>query len=114
MRCGRRGRDGLLSNPSLPLDIPVRNLLGRYDRESIAGMRIPWISVVMLLGGVYSLYVASRLRKFKASDSPPASRAHLSLEERQRKMRTASMLAVLTGLLLIVGAGLFAWLETAN
>jgi hypothetical protein len=77
-------------------------------------MRVPWISVVMALGGVYSLYVAWRLGKFKVSDRPPASRAHLSLEERQRKMRTASMLAVLTGLGLIAGAGLFAWLERAS
>jgi hypothetical protein len=80
----------------------------------MAGMRSAWISVVMLLGGVYSFYVAARLRKFKVSDSPPAARAHLSIEERQRKMRTASMLAVLTGLGLIVGAGLFAWMERAN
>ena len=80
----------------------------------MVGMRIPWISVVMLLGGAYTLYVASRLRKFKVSDRPPASRAHLSLEERQKKMRTASMLAVLTGVGLIAGAGLFAWLERVN
>jgi hypothetical protein len=82
--------------------------------ETIAGMGIPWISVVMLLGGVYTLYVSSRLRKFKVSDRPPASRAHLSIEARQRKMRLASMLGVLTGIGLIVGAGLFAWLERAS
>jgi hypothetical protein len=80
----------------------------------MAGMTIPWISVVMLLGGIYSLYFASRLREVKVQDRPPASRAHLSIEERQKKMRTASVVAFLMGLGLIAFAFIFAWMERAS
>jgi hypothetical protein len=74
-------------------------------------MNIRWPVLVLLFGGLYTLYFSRRIRKFKLSDQAPASRAHLSVEERQRKMRVASNIAVATGVVMIAGAALLVWME---
>jgi len=77
-------------------------------------MNIQWPVVVLLLGGLYTLYFSRRLRKFNLSDRPPASRAHLSLEERQRKMRMASNICAVTGVGMIAGEIFLVWFEHLN
>jgi hypothetical protein len=77
-------------------------------------MRIQWPAVVSLLGGIYSLYFASKLRKFKLSEHPPKAQAHMSIEERQRRVRIGAWLCVAGGFVMIAGAGLIVWLENSN
>lgn len=77
-------------------------------------MKIQWPAVVSLLGGIYSLYFALKLRKLKLSERPPKSRAHMSLEERQRKVQIGAWLCVAGGIVMIAGAGLIVWLENSN
>ncbi len=72
-------------------------------------MRIQFPFIVCLLGGLYSLYFALKLRKFKVPDQPPKSRAHLSKEEREKKMQLASWLCLFIGLLMIATAAYFYW-----
>jgi hypothetical protein len=73
-------------------------------------MKIPVPAVVSLLGGLYSLYFASRLRKLKVPDKAPASRAHLSLEQRQRKIHIGTGLTFAGGIVMIAGAVFLVWL----
>jgi hypothetical protein len=77
-------------------------------------MTIQYPPVVSLFGGLYSLYIAWKLRNFKVSAAPPKSRAHLSISERQRKIQIAVWLCIAGGLGLIAGAGLLLWLENSN
>jgi hypothetical protein len=50
------------------------------------------------------------LRNFKVRSKPPASRSHLSLEERQQRIRVGSWIAFGLGCFLVFGAILIAWL----
>ena len=89
-------------------DLP--SLQGAWDHGV---MKIQYPSVVSLLGGIYSLYFASKLRKFKVPATAPKSRAHLSLEERQRKIRIGVWLCIAGGVVMIAGAGVLFWLENS-
>jgi hypothetical protein len=91
-----------------------QGLWGGWRRENIARMRIQLPVVICVVGGIYSLYFASKLRKLRLSDHPPKSRAHLSLEERQRKIRMAAWLCVVCGFGMIAGAVVLFWLENSN
>jgi hypothetical protein len=77
-------------------------------------MKIQYPAVICIVGGLYSLYVASKLRKFKVPDTPPKSRAHLSLEERQRKIQIGTWLCIAGGVVMLAGAGLLLWLENLS
>ena len=68
----------------------------------------------LTFGGASSLYMSTRLRKFKLSAIPPKSRAHLSLEERQKKMRIAAWLAFAVGVVMLATAGMCLWLENRS
>ena len=77
-------------------------------------MRNQLPAMICFLGGSYFLYFATKLRKFKVPARPPASRAHLSLEERQTKILIASRICVACGILMLAAAVLLFWLENTN
>jgi hypothetical protein len=62
------------------------------------------------LGSVAFFVQALELRSFKVSEKPPASRAHLSREERQRKIVTARWISFGGGWFMLVAAFVLAWL----
>jgi hypothetical protein len=67
--------------------------------------------IVCLVGAVLSFWATAQLRNFKVRNKPPASRAHLSLQERQHKIQIASWISSGMTCLFVVGAILIAWLE---
>jgi hypothetical protein len=71
-------------------------------------MRFPVI--LCIFGAAASFWAIAWLRRFKVRPNPPASRAHL-LEERQRKVRTASWIAFGMGCLYIARAAVLAILK---
>lgn len=72
-----------------------------------------WNTPIILcgLGAISWFGMTFWLRSYKVRDKPPASRAHLSLEERQRRIRTVSWIAFGTACVFAIGAILFAWLQ---
>jgi uncharacterized membrane protein YhdT len=67
--------------------------------------------VLCLLGGISSSWVGVLLRNFKVRQEPPASRAHLSMKERQQKIRVASWITFGMTFLYTVAVVVFAWLK---
>jgi hypothetical protein len=67
--------------------------------------------VVCLVGAISTFWVTIKLRSFKVGNKPPTSRSHLSLEERQRKIRIASWISFGMACVFVVGAILLEWLE---
>jgi hypothetical protein len=72
-------------------------------------MRFPVF--LCIFGAAASFWAMAWLRRFKVRTNPPASRAHLSLEERQQKIRTASWIAFGMGCLYMAGAAVLAVLK---
>jgi len=60
--------------------------------------------VVCSIGALVSFSYAVTLRRFKLSEKPPASRAGLSLEQRQAKIKMASWLCVASGIVMLAEA----------
>ena len=58
--------------------------------------------------------MAMRLRKFRVSETPPKSRAGLSREERQHKITIATSICYASGIFMLAGGFLFAWMANAN
>ncbi|WP_263366993.1 hypothetical protein [Edaphobacter bradus] len=73
-------------------------------------MAITFPVEVCLIGAVGSFYLGLRLRKFRVPDIPPKSRAHLSREERQHKIKVAERIAYANAVLMLAGAALISWL----
>jgi hypothetical protein len=69
-------------------------------------MKMSFPAVVCLIGAVMWFVFALRLRNFKVREKPPASRAGLSLEQRQKKIKRATWIAFALGWLMLA-AGLF-------
>jgi hypothetical protein len=76
-------------------------------------MLVNFSVVLCLLGAISSSWVTVKLRNFKVREQPPSSRAHLSVEERQRKIRVASWISFGMACVFVVGAILIAWLDRA-
>jgi hypothetical protein len=69
---------------------------------------VPGFRALICFSGAIAFFVLSiKLRKFKVSEKPPVSRASLSLEERQRKIRVAGWLRFFSGLVMLGVAILF-------
>jgi hypothetical protein len=68
------------------------------------------VIVLFLIGAASMFWTTITLRNFKVRNKPPASRAHLSLEERKQKFRMASWFAFGLGCFFVFGAILIAWL----
>ena len=70
--------------------------------------------IVSFIGAIVFFAFAAKLRHFKVSERPPSSRAGLSVEERQRKIRVATWISFVSGCLMLAGALLIAWLANSN
>jgi hypothetical protein len=57
--------------------------------------------IICFIGAAACFYNAIWFRRFKVPETPPKSRAHLSREERQRRMRVASWVLMFTGILML-------------
>jgi hypothetical protein len=66
--------------------------------------------VVCLVAAIAGIYVGSKLRRFKVSAVPPKSRSHLSIEERQHKIKIAERFSWGLAIFWLAGAALLAWL----
>jgi len=66
--------------------------------------------IVCAAGAVASFWATMWLRKFNVREKPPAYRSHLSLEERQKKIRIASWIAFGMGCVYVIGAVILALL----
>jgi hypothetical protein len=78
-----------------------------------SGMSINFQVVVCTIGAVAAFFFAYRLRTLKLALNPPRSRAGLTYEQRQKRMRVASWLSMAAGGLMLGGAILFAVLGNA-
>jgi hypothetical protein len=67
--------------------------------------------ILCVFGAISSFGMSLWLRSYKVRSKPPASRAHLSLEERQHRIRTASWIFFGGACLWVFGAILMAWLQ---
>ena len=77
-------------------------------------MKLPLAVVVPFIGGLYSIYVANRLRTMRLSDRVAISRANLSPEQRKRKMRVGAWLAFSGGLFMVAASTFLLWLNNSN
>jgi len=59
---------------------------------------------VCLMGAGASFYLTVRLWNLKLRERPPASRAHLSLEQRQHKVRIGTWIVFAMGWMYLAGA----------
>jgi hypothetical protein len=66
--------------------------------------------VVCFVGAFPFFAFGAKLRHFKVSEKPPASRAGLSIEQRQQKMKFASWFCFALGGFMLVGAIFLSWL----
>jgi ABC-type Fe3+ transport system permease subunit len=73
-------------------------------------MVIKFPVIVSAVGSVAFFVQALKLHSFKVSEKPPASRAHLSREGRQRKIVRGSWISFGLGCFMLVGAFVLAWL----
>jgi hypothetical protein len=67
--------------------------------------------MVCVVGAAASFWATIWLRKFKVREKPPASRSHLSSEERQQKIRIAGWIAFGMGCVYAIGAVILALLK---
>lgn len=77
-------------------------------------MNIRFPIVVCLIGAVANFALWTKLRHFRVPEKPPASRAGLSLEERQRKITIARRIVLASGVFMLAGALFLAWLENSR
>ena len=99
---GRRGSGSLVG-------------FGNHVRQMVA--RIVTVSfpvAICLVGAVADFLVWSWLGRFRVSAKPPASRARLSIEERQRKITIARWIIFGSGWVFLAGAGLLMWLQNSR
>jgi hypothetical protein len=69
--------------------------------------------ILCVFGAISWLGMALWLRDYKVRSKSTASRAHLSMEERQRRIRTGSWIALGMACVFAIGAVLIAWLPHA-
>ncbi len=70
--------------------------------------------IVCLMGAVSWFWLTAKLRRFKVREKPPASRAHLSQAERQRKIVVGSWITFAGACVFLVGGFVIFWLENSN
>ena len=70
--------------------------------------------IVCFIGAVSWFWLTAKLRRFRVPENPPASRAHLSREERQHKVVVASWIAFAGACVFLVGGFVLLWLENSN
>lgn len=67
--------------------------------------------ILCALGAISWLWMGLWLRSFKVRSKPPASRSHLSFEQRQQRIRMVSWIAFGGACFFVIGAILLAWLQ---
>jgi hypothetical protein len=67
--------------------------------------------ILCVLGAISWFGMSLWLRSFKVRSRPPALRAHLSLEQRQQRIRIGSWIAFGGACVFVVGAILMEWLQ---
>ena len=70
--------------------------------------------ILCFIGAVSWFSLAVRLRRFKVPQKPPARSAHLSQEERQRKIVIASWITFAGACVFVVGGIVLFWMENSN
>jgi len=70
--------------------------------------------IVSFIGAVSWFWLTAKLRRFKVREKPPASRAHLSQEERQRKIVVGSWISFAGACVFLVGGLVLLWLENSK
>jgi hypothetical protein len=83
----------------------------RHGDVQILNMKMGPPVILCVLGAISWFWMSLWLRSFKVRSKPPASRAHLSLEQRQQRIRMASWIAFGGACFLVIGAILLAWLQ---
>ncbi|MDE3199938.1 MAG: hypothetical protein KGN79_03365 [Acidobacteriota bacterium] len=73
-------------------------------------MNLNYTVALCLIGSVSNLYVGLQLRRFKVPQTAPRSRAHLTREERQERIKIAERIAYGLSALLLAAAAVFSWL----
>jgi hypothetical protein len=77
-------------------------------------MIVRFPAVVCFVGAIANFALWARLRHFKVREKPPASRAGLSLEERQRKITIGRRIVFGSACFLLAGSFLLAWLGNSK
>jgi peptidoglycan biosynthesis protein MviN/MurJ (putative lipid II flippase) len=89
----------------------IRYVFMRYGDVQILKMKMTTPVILCLLGAISWLWMSLLLRSFKVRSKPPASRAHLSLEQRQQRIRMGSWIVLGGACFWLIGAILLAWLQ---
>jgi len=77
-------------------------------------MKVSFPVVVCIVGAFVDFVIWLRLRNFRVREKAPASRAGLSIEERQRKVTVATWIIFGLGWIMLVGAVILVWLGNSN
>jgi hypothetical protein len=70
--------------------------------------------IVCFFGAISWFWLAAKLRHLKVRPKPPASRAHLSEEQRQHKLLVGSRIGFAGGCFFLAAGIVFFWLENSN
>jgi hypothetical protein len=89
----------------------IRYVFIRHGDVQILNMKMGAPVVLCVLGAISWFGLGLWLRTFKARSKPPVSRAHLSLEQRQQRIRMGSWIAFGGACFFVIGAILLAWLQ---
>jgi hypothetical protein len=82
----------------------------RHGDVQILNMEMRFPVILCVLGAISWFWMSLWLRS-KVRSLPPASRAHVSLEQRQQRIRIGSWIAFGGACMFVVGAILMAWLQ---
>jgi hypothetical protein len=77
-------------------------------------MIIKFPVIICFLGAIAWFRLATKLRRFKVSEKPSASRAHLSQQERQHRIVLGSRLSFALACFFLVGGIVLFWLENSR
>jgi hypothetical protein len=74
-------------------------------------MKIGSPAILCVLGAISWFVMGLWARSLKVGSKPPASRVHLSVEQREKRIRMASWILLGGAFFFVIAAILFAWLQ---
>jgi hypothetical protein len=83
----------------------------RNGDVQIFNMKMGSPAILCVLGAISWFVMGLWLRSLKVGSKPPASRAHLSVEQRQQRIRVASWILFGGAFFFVIAAILFVWIE---
>ncbi|PYX75136.1 MAG: hypothetical protein DMG78_05050 [Acidobacteria bacterium] len=89
----------------------IRYVFMPHGDVQILNMKMASPVILCVLGAISWFGMGLWLRSFRVRSKPPASRAHLSLEQRQQRIRMGSWIAFAGACFFVIGAILLAWLQ---